>query len=66
MLSVGRDDVEAGVYATAEKNISSDWNVRVHDVKWYPSDHSCVRRNMNIVRPQQMPPLMVRKAAWRR
>ena len=49
-----------------KKNISSDWNVRVHDVKWYPSDHSCVRRNMNIVRPQQMPPLMVRKAAWRR
>jgi hypothetical protein len=49
-----------------KKNRCSDWEVRVHDVKWYPSDHSCVRQNMNIVRPQQMPPLMVRKAAWRR
>jgi len=49
-----------------KKTSSRDWEVRVDDVKWYPSDHSCVRQNMNIVRPQQMPPLMVRKATWRR
>jgi len=35
-------------------------------VKWFPSDRSCVKSNMKSVDPAQMPPLMVRKAAWRR
>jgi hypothetical protein len=42
------------------------WNIRDHQIKWYPSSKSCVRHDMSHVRPQQMPPLMVRKAAWRR
>ena len=42
------------------------WDVKHHDLTWYPSDKSCVRRNMDHVRPHQLPPLMVRKAAWRK
>lgn len=36
------------------------------DIRIYPSQKSCVKHNMSQVRPEQMPPLMVRKAAWRR
>ncbi|MEJ2704121.1 MAG: hypothetical protein P8Z79_16930 [Sedimentisphaerales bacterium] len=33
---------------------------------WYPSSRSCVDPAKRKVSPQQMPPLMVRKAEWRR
>jgi hypothetical protein len=38
------------------------------DGPWlFPNLRSCVRKDMTSrVSPQQMPPLMVRKAAWRR
>ncbi len=36
------------------------------DLRLYPNTRSCVRSDMNRVPPQQMPPLMVRKAAWRK
>jgi hypothetical protein len=36
------------------------------DIRVYPSQRSCIRLNMNHVKPEQLPPLMVRKAAWRR
>jgi|GEM_PF-1008677 hypothetical protein len=33
----------------------------------FPNTRSCVRKDMTSrVPPQQMPPLMVRKAAWRK
>ncbi|MGH2270563.1 hypothetical protein ACQ9LF_02065 [Anaerohalosphaeraceae bacterium U12dextr] len=35
-------------------------------VHLYPNTRSCVRKDMSKVQPHQMPPLMVRKAAWRR
>lgn len=35
-------------------------------IRIFPSSRSCVKHNMQHVRPEQMPPLMVRKAAWRR
>ena len=35
-------------------------------IQWYPSSRSCVRTGGAKVNPQQMPPLMVRKAEWRR
>ncbi|MFZ9023592.1 MAG: hypothetical protein ACO21J_04150 [Anaerohalosphaeraceae bacterium] len=37
-----------------------------HNIWVYPSHRSCVKHNMGQVKPEQMPPLMVRKAAWRR
>jgi len=37
-----------------------------HNIWVYPSHKSCVKHNMSQVKPEQMPPLMVRKAAWRR
>jgi len=36
------------------------------EIRVYPSQRSCIRLNMNQVKPEQLPPLMVRKAAWRR
>ena len=36
------------------------------DLRIYPCRHSCIKSNMSRVNPEQMPPLMVRKAAWRR
>lgn|GEM_PF-328753 len=38
----------------------------IPEIRVYPSQQSCVRLNMNHVKPEQLPPLMVRKAAWRR
>ena len=35
-------------------------------VVWYPSHKGCVRKDMRQVRPSQLPPLMVRKPAWRK
>ena len=35
-------------------------------LKWYPSNNGCVRKDMTQVRPSQLPPLMVRKPAWRK
>ncbi|NLW84302.1 MAG: hypothetical protein GXY41_07875 [Phycisphaerae bacterium] len=36
------------------------------DIRVYPSQRSCIRLNMSHVRPEHLPPLMVRRAAWRR
>jgi hypothetical protein len=33
---------------------------------WYPSSRSCIDPVRRKISPQQMPPLMVRKAEWRR
>ena len=41
-------------------------NIKLFNVRWYPSNRSCVRRPNRPVKLQQMPPLMVRKAEWRR
>jgi len=35
-------------------------------ISWYPSDRNCVKPGSRKVSPGQMPPLMVRKAEWRR
>ncbi len=37
-----------------------------HSIRVYPSPRSCIKNNMSQVRPEQMPPLMVRKASWRK
>jgi len=41
-------------------------NIKLFNVRWYPSNGSCVNPGSRKVKPQQMPPLMVRKAEWRR
>ncbi len=41
------------------------WKDVRHDIHIYPSQRSCVKPNMTQVKPEHMPPLMVRKAAWR-
>jgi hypothetical protein len=50
----------------SKKKNRHQWHVNDHDIQLYPSGRSCVRGDMRHIRPQQMPPLMVRKAAWRR
>ncbi len=37
-----------------------------YPIQWYPYSRSCVKTLGKRVKPQQMPPLMVRKAEWRR
>jgi hypothetical protein len=39
---------------------------KLFTIRWYPSSRSCVHPGSRKVKPQQMPPLMVRKAEWRR
>jgi hypothetical protein len=34
-------------------------------IRWYPSNKNCVNSKRPRPKPQQMPPLMVRKPAWR-
>jgi hypothetical protein len=41
------------------------WQDVQRDIRVYPCPRSCVKPNMSQVKPEQMPPLMVRKAAWR-
>jgi hypothetical protein len=35
-------------------------------IRWYPRSKSCLNIGSRKVKPQQMPPLMVRKPDWRR
>jgi hypothetical protein len=42
------------------------WKLKERDVAVYPNNKSCIKQDMSRVAPQQMPPLMVRKAAWRK
>lgn len=35
-------------------------------IRWFPNSRSCVKTHGQKVKPQQMPPLMVRKPEWRR
>lgn len=37
-----------------------------HPIRVYPSQRSCIQSNMSRVPPEKMPPLMVRKASWRK
>ncbi|MCK5565078.1 MAG: hypothetical protein KAJ07_07495 [Planctomycetes bacterium] len=49
-----------------KKRFSHKTKAKDSALKFYPNSNSCIRKDMSHVRPQQMPPLMVRKAAWRR
>ena len=39
---------------------------KLFTIHWYPSARSCMNPGNRKISPQQMPPLMVRKAEWRR
>lgn len=47
-------------------NPAEPWQDVRRDIRVYPCPRSCVKSNMSRVKPEHMPPLMVRKAAWRR
>lgn len=40
--------------------------VELLTVKWYPSSRNFAKSNLHNAVPHEMPPLMVKKAAWRR
>ncbi len=48
------------------QNKKTPWAILNYEIKVYPNSRSCVKPNMHRVKPEQMPPLMVRKAGWRR
>ncbi|NQT00786.1 MAG: hypothetical protein HQ580_02055 [Planctomycetes bacterium] len=51
---------------TKLKKIRLPLKPKLFTIRWYPSSRSCVKAGSRKVKPQQMPPLMVRKAEWRR
>ncbi|MBN1391193.1 MAG: hypothetical protein JW947_00140 [Sedimentisphaerales bacterium] len=53
------------MFSKLEKN-KLHLNIKLFNVRWYPSNRSCINRGSRRVNPQQMPPLMVRKPEWRR
>ncbi|MHC4752379.1 MAG: hypothetical protein ACYTFW_21205, partial [Planctomycetota bacterium] len=53
------------MFAKVKKNILP-LEPKLFTIRWYPSNRVCVNPGNRRIRPQQMPPLMVRKAEWRR
>jgi len=49
-----------------KRSLTWNWKTKDVEISLYPSNRSCVKQDMSNVRPHQMPPLMVRKAMWRR
>lgn len=39
---------------------------KLYTIDWYPSNRSCLNKDSRKFKAQQMPPLMVRKAEWRK
>jgi hypothetical protein len=56
---------ELTMFSKLEKN-KLPLNIKLFNIRWYPSNRSCVNRANQKANPQQMPPLMVRKPEWRR
>jgi hypothetical protein len=40
--------------------------IELFTIRWYSSNRSCANAGRQRLDPRQMPPLMVRKAEWRR
>jgi hypothetical protein len=40
--------------------------IELFTIRWYSSNRSCAKTGRQRLNPRQMPPLMVRKAEWRR
>ncbi len=40
--------------------------IPIYNVRWYPNSRSCIKISSEHRKPQNTPPLMVRKAEWRR
>lgn len=41
-------------------------NLKIYELKWYPKGITCLTPGHRSVKPANVPPLMVRKAQWRR
>ena len=54
---------ESAMFGKFKKNIVP-LKTRLFNIQWYPNNRSCA--NHRKTKTQQMPPLMVRKAEWRR
>ncbi|MHC4123116.1 MAG: hypothetical protein ACYSSI_06030 [Planctomycetota bacterium] len=53
------------MFGKSRKTLSA-FKVKLFNIQWYPGNKSCVSAGNGKAQPQQMPPLMVRKAQWRR
>lgn len=49
-----------------QKTVPVSFKIDPYTVEWYPSDRFCLDSKTHEVRPKKVPPLMVRKAEWRR
>ncbi|MFA5423936.1 MAG: hypothetical protein WC374_08780 [Phycisphaerae bacterium] len=41
-------------------------NLKPYNLKWYPGGITCVSSGKRCLKPSNVPPLMVRKAPWRK
>ena len=61
---LGETKPDAAKHVTENPCIAGD--IPIYNVRWYPSNKSCVKISDHRRSPQNTPPLMVRKAEWRR
>jgi hypothetical protein len=41
-------------------------SLKIYELKWYPNGTTCLSSGQHTIKPAHVPPLMVRKAQWRR
>gem|GEM_PF-5829118 len=48
------------------RKLRGKWHLPPHTLRWYPSERSCSSSTNSSRKPSFTPPLMVRRADWRR
>ena len=60
------DNSESGYTAGEKYGRLFRANLKIYELKWYPKGITCLSPGHRSVKPANVPPLMVRKAQWRR
>jgi len=60
------DNTEDGLAAEEKYDRLFRANLKIYELKWYPKGITCLSPGHWSVKPVNVPPLMVRKAQWRR
>jgi hypothetical protein len=56
---------ESSMFGNDKKNPFKA-NLKIFEIKWYPNGTSSLTCGQRTIKPAFVPPLMVRKAEWRR
>jgi hypothetical protein len=65
------EEIQQEISQGSKQRTTPDTSCKICDIplftiRWYPSNRGSVKTTSRSHKPQQMPPLMVRKAEWRR